>query len=455
MAAAREVAPLDPDKALAMLFDSGEAAGYAGDLAATVEAGRRAAELPLTTPEATFVIGLLSGVASLMEGKSAEAASALTAILSRAADLDDPRWLVWAAAAAAAIGDEGTGHSLYRRANALARGTAAVSTLTNVLEAFSFAGMLAGRYATVAADAAEGLALAREAGLTNSQCYHLATLAFVAAVQGREADCRSWAEEVAESASTRGLGLQSAIAEWALALLDLGIGHAADAVSRLRALGTGGPGTSHPFIVLAATPDLVEAAVRAGRPDVAQTALLALERFAERGTAPVWALALRARCRGLLSAGAAAERHFAEALSLHAQTQRTFDRARTQLAYGEHLRRSRRRLAAREQLRAALDGFERLGAGPWAERAATEVRATGEHARKRDYGTIDQLTPQELQIVRFVGEGASNKEVGAQLFLSPRTIDYHLRRIFIKLGISSRAELMVLRLGEGPAAPAS
>jgi len=455
VAAAREVADLAPEKALAMLFDSGEAAGYVGDVAAIVEASRRAAELPLTSPEATFVVGLLSSVAVLMEGKTREGASAMTAVLTRAVQFEDPRWLVWAAVVAAAIGDERTAHSLYGRAHALARATAAVSTLTNVLEAFSLAGILAGRYATVTADAAEGLALAREARLANSACHHLATLAFVAGVQGREADCRSWAGEAAESASARGLGLQNSIAEWAQALLDLGVGRPTEAMNRLRALSAGGPGTSHPFIVLAATPDLVEAAVRAGRAEVAQTALLALERFAERGAPPTWALALRARCRGLLSAGAAAERHFGEALTLHAQTQRSFDRARTQLAYGEHLRRSRRRLAAREHLGPALDEFERLRAAPWAERAAAELRATGEHARKRDYSTIDQLTPQELQIVRFVGEGATNKDVGAQLFLSPRTIDYHLRRIFIKLGISSRAELIVLRQGDKPTIPVS
>jgi DNA-binding CsgD family transcriptional regulator len=291
--------------------------------------------------------------------------------------------------------------------------------------------------------------------LENSACDHLATLAFVAAVQGREADCRGWAEEVAESASSRGLGLQNSIAEWAQALLDLGIGRPTDAMNRLRALGAAGPGTSHPFIVLAATPDLVEAARRAGRVEVAQTALLAFEHFAERGTPPAWVLAALARCRGLLSAGAAAQRHFVQALTFHAGTERSFDRARTQLAYGEHLRRSRRRLEAREQLRPAFDEFERLGANPWAERAAAELRATGEHARKRGYSTLNQLTPQELQIVRFVGEGATNKDVGAQLFLSPRTIDYHLRRIFIKLGISSRAELIVLRQGAKPAAPAS
>jgi DNA-binding NarL/FixJ family response regulator len=121
---------------------------------------------------------------------------------------------------------------------------------------------------------------------------------------------------------------------------------------------------------------------------------------------------------------------------------RPFDRARTQFAYGQYLRRQRRRSDAREHLRAALGGFERLGAEPWAERARVELRATGEAARKRDPSTLTQLTPQELQIARLVAEGQSNKEVATQLFLSRRTVEYHVAKVFAKLGISSRADLI-------------
>ena len=152
--------------------------------------------------------------------------------------------------------------------------------------------------------------------------------------------------------------------------------------------------------------------------------------------------ALAARCRALL--GRDAEREFAEALRLHT---RPLDRARTQLLFGEQLRRQRRRVDAREHLRAALETFEALGATPWAERARTELRASGETARKRDPSTLSRLTPQELQVARFVGEGLSNKEVAAQLFLSPRTIDAHLRSVFAKLGVTSRTQLARLELG--------
>jgi DNA-binding CsgD family transcriptional regulator len=115
--------------------------------------------------------------------------------------------------------------------------------------------------------------------------------------------------------------------------------------------------------------------------------------------------------------------------------------ARIHLLYGEHLRRERRRIDSRTQLRAALEAFEQLGAEPWAERARTELRASGETARKRDPSTLSQLTPQELQIARFVGEGLSNKEIAAQLFLSPRTVESHLRKVFSKLSITSRTQL--------------
>ena len=124
-------------------------------------------------------------------------------------------------------------------------------------------------------------------------------------------------------------------------------------------------------------------------------------------------------------------------------------RARTQLLYGEHLRRERRRVDARDALRSALDSFEALGAASWADRARAELRATGETARRRDPSTLDQLTEQELQVVRTVSQGATNREAAAQLFISPRTVDHHLRSVFRKLGIRSRAELVRLVVAGG------
>ena len=133
--------------------------------------------------------------------------------------------------------------------------------------------------------------------------------------------------------------------------------------------------------------------------------------------------------------------HFEQALGLHEQTPDAFEAARTRLAYGERLRRARNRVLAREQLRAAVDVFERLDARPWADRARTELAATGETRRRRDPGTIDELTPQELQIALLLAAGKTTRETAAALFLSPKTVEYHLRHVYQKLGIHSRDEL--------------
>jgi len=191
--------------------------------------------------------------------------------------------------------------------------------------------------------------------------------------------------------------------------------------------------------------DGVEAAVHAGRRNSALGWLGALEAFATHTAAP-WAQARAAHARGLLSDGHVAEGQLQEALDHHQRARRPFERARTELAYGELLRRARRRVDARVHLQAALDTFEGLGAAPWAERARLELRASGQAARRRDPSTLLQLTPQELQVARFVARGLSTREVAAQLFLSPRTVDFHLRNVFAKLGISSRTQLAQFRL---------
>jgi DNA-binding CsgD family transcriptional regulator len=193
--------------------------------------------------------------------------------------------------------------------------------------------------------------------------------------------------------------------------------------------------------------DRLEAAARAGRPDRAQQWTEELEGFAA-ATGQSWAHAAAAHGRALLTEGPAAEAHFRQALSHHAGSTRPFNRARTQLAYGEFLRRLRRRVDAREQLRGALAGFEELGARVWADRAREELRASGEAARKRDGAADVKLTAQELQVAGLVQEGLTNREVAARLFVSPRTIDFHLRNVFAKLGITSRAALLRLELDQ-------
>jgi DNA-binding CsgD family transcriptional regulator len=449
IAGAARIAPVDARKALLMLSDGGMAAWDAGDYARLGEVGEATAALPRSFESTCDDVGaeefglladVLAGCVALSLGQTVVKEGLVDAV-SRARDCHEPRLLLWGAIAAEVAGEEEVEAALLRRAGTLARSSGAVDRLTVVLEAVGVQGFLAGHFTLAAEAAGEGLTLARETGTPNAANLHLASLAWLAAVQGREDECRLHAGKVVDAARPTGDGIANSIAEWALALLDLAIGRPEETVARLLALSSAPPGVGHPFYVLNSAPDLVEACVRTGRHDAARAAFTVLQDFARPG-APQWSLALAARCRALLGEGAGAEAEFAKAMELHAQISNAFDRARTELLYGEFLRRERRRTDAREQLRAAVEAFEQLRAEPWAERARAELRATGETARKRDPSTLADLTPQELQIARLVGEGHSNKDVAAQLFLSPRTVEYHLRKVFSKLGITSRAELI-------------
>jgi DNA-binding CsgD family transcriptional regulator len=195
-------------------------------------------------------------------------------------------------------------------------------------------------------------------------------------------------------------------------------------------------------------PSLVDAALRAGEPDRAQHALT---RFAAWAPVSRESLvpAMLARCRAMLAEDAdEADRLFTEALAEDLGEMPAFERARTELAFGERLRRDRRKVESRARLRAALVAFEGLGARLWAERARGELNATGQTARKRVASTRDELTPQELRIARLVADGASNRDVAAQLFVSPKTVEYHLSKVFQKLGVKSRFELAAGSLDE-------
>ena len=184
----------------------------------------------------------------------------------------------------------------------------------------------------------------------------------------------------------------------------------------------------------------MEAAVRCGELDAARRAVDALrEQTQASGTA--WARGVEARSRALISEGDDADALYRQAISELAESRLRVELARAQLLYGEWLRRQNRRVDAREQLRAAHEAFVEMGAAPFAERAGRELLATGETVRKRTVETLDDLTPQEAQIARLAAEGNTNAEIGAQLFLSPRTVEWHLRKVFGKLDISSRREL--------------
>jgi DNA-binding CsgD family transcriptional regulator len=194
------------------------------------------------------------------------------------------------------------------------------------------------------------------------------------------------------------------------------------------------------------TQDRLDAAVRAG--DLAQASAWVEELDAYAGgTGLPWVRAAADFGRALVAQGDSSTAYFQSSLVNHAQADRPYDRARVQLAYGEHLRRSQQRVEARRHLRAALETFADLGAEPWVTRATEELRASGETARKRDPSTLVDLTPMERKVAQLVATGLSNKDVAAQCWISPRTVGFHLRNVFAKTGVTSRVELAHLDLG--------
>jgi ATP/maltotriose-dependent transcriptional regulator MalT len=226
-------------------------------------------------------------------------------------------------------------------------------------------------------------------------------------------------------------------AHWAAAVLYNGLARYEEAAASARQATTN---TFDWFMPVRALAELVEAAARAGDPGLARDAL---ERLAET-TQPArtdWALGIEARSQALLSDGVAANELYREAIDRLGRTRLRPELARAHLLYGEWLRRERRRVDAREQLRTAYDLFTAMGMEAFAERAGRELAATGETVRKRSPGTREELTPQERQIARLARDGLSNPEIGAQLFVSARTVEWHLRNVFAKLGITSRRQL--------------
>ena len=318
-----------------------------------------------------------------------------------------------------------------------ARESSAPGALPYALGHLSELDFRTGRWSAAHTEAAEAVELATELGHKFSLIYALACLSWIEAARGLEADCKAhvarlW--DVSEHARDAVGGYVARIT----GLLDLGMGRNEEAVKHLlpvvKALARLGLVTPYLF---QEGPDLIEAYVHTGQRSEAQAALMVLQEQA--AAAPgLWPRAAAARSRGLLEDDF--QPAFEEAMSLHARTDMPFERARTELCYGERLRRARRRAEARDQLHAALETFERLGAEPWADRARNELRATGETVH-RDRSASDELTLQELQVALKVSEGATNREAAAALFLSPKTIEAHLSRIYGKLGIRSRTEL--------------
>ena len=337
-------------------------------------------------------------------------------------------------------GEAATGRSLLEHALQTARARAAVGVLPFALNLIARDQATTDRWAVAEATYQEAIDLARESGQQTELAFGLAGLAWLQARRGREQECRACAAEALELCSDLGTRLYEIWATAALGELELGLGDAARAVALFEH-------QQHLLDDLAITdPDLSPAAelvdgyLKLGRHDDAQRAATQFLAAADAKGQP-WSVARALRCRGMLADDSGFTADFERAIGLHEQTPDAFEAARTRLAYGERLRRSRSRVLAREQLRAAVDAFDDLDARPWADRARAELAATGETRRRRDAGGIDDLTPQELQIALLLAGGKTTRETAAALFLSPKTVEYHLRHVYQRLGIHSRDEL--------------
>jgi DNA-binding CsgD family transcriptional regulator len=444
--AARRLRPLDPRAAReAMLFalEAAVFAGWAPSAPLLQEIARTARELPPTgdPPESAPNL-LLQGCTARVTGGYAAAVPALRrTIQAFLADDMDPdvavQRLGLATISAIDLLDDAAVEQLTTRWIDLARESGALAKLAPALAFRSvFVDAASGRLAAARAAESEAHALAEvthNPGVVPPTGAHtLLTLA----LSGREPETRATAAVVAREAPGRGAAGEMALAASFLGVLEISLGNYGSAVECLDLAFT----DDTPLIGTHALPDLVEAAVRAGRRDLAERAF---QRLADRATAtgtPL-ALGLLARSRALLAAPEEARQGYEDALHLLGRTRAAPQLARAHLLYGEWLRRQRQRREARDHLGTAHDMFDAMGLHAFAERARVELRATGEHARKREAGMPEELTPQEAQIAALVSRGEANRDIAAQLFISPSTVEYHLHKVFRKLAVSSRTQL--------------
>ncbi|MEV0830151.1 ATP-binding protein [Nonomuraea rubra] len=440
---AAPVAGEDPGLALSLLVVAAGSAWSSGEHAELRQAAGLAAALASRASEDEPAAGAVAVLGSLADGDHAGALPVLRRFVATVRTRPPGSLYVRLLAGdlALLLGDDEAALELAAADVARARERGQAGALPASLRILAQAQAMAGLRHDAAATVAEARTFARDTGQSHGLGALAAITAGIAAVQGDEDGCRASATAAAGGAGhSGGVAEVTASAHGALGLLDLALGRYEQALRRLEEVVRGPAG--HTGAALSAVPDLVEAAVRADAPQRAERPLAGFLTWAAAGDTP-WASAVALRCRALLAPAEAAGELYAQAVRLHEKGGRPFQRARTELLYGEWLRRSRRRSDARAPLRSALEIFERLDAAPWAERTRAELRASGGVAPAATAGTdaLGRLTPQELQIVRLAAAGLSNRDIAAQLFLSHRTVEYHLYKAYPKLGIGSRSEL--------------
>ncbi len=442
LAAARKLEVLDVRLAREIYLDALTAAVFAGRLGGgrdtrQVATAARAAPPPASRPRAPDL--LLDGLALLVtEGHTAAAPAlrnALTAFHSDEIGTEESlRWLWLAGRTAGFIWDYEGWDSLTARQVRAARTVGALGHLPLAFSTRVGVHLFAGEMQAAASLVEQSDALA---DATSGRIVPLYGALALAAFRGSEYEVTRLVGENTEDFVSRGEGMGLTVSQWVTAVLFNGMARyddafvaAADATTEPREL----------WFSTFATVELIEAASRSGRPDRAVEAVELLSE-STRATSTPWGLGVEARSRALVTTGEEAEALYRESIDHLESTRVRMDLARAHLLYGEWLRRQRRRLDARDQLRLAHELFTDFGMEAFAARAAVELQATGEHARKRTVDTRDQLTPQEAEISRLAAQGDTNQEIAAQLFISPSTVEYHLGKVFRKLDVKSRTQL--------------
>jgi DNA-binding CsgD family transcriptional regulator len=437
--AAKRLEPLDPGLARETYLDAWQAALFAGHLAGggdLEEVSRTAWALPPPERPPRAADLLLDGLTLLVTDGPAAAVPVLRQAINTFAYPDVPvaerlRWSWMAQAASLPLWD-GEGWRLIVPPLQFARDVGALDQLPILLNIRAVAAALKGDLAAAASLIAEADA-AREATGARLVAYAAMVLA---AVRGSQAEAVPLIEATLEQAAAAGQGAAVTWAHWVAAILYNGLGRYQEALASARQAA----GYKLVHLSMWALPELVEAAARTGNTGLAADALDQLSEWTQAGRTD-WGLGVEMRSRALLSDGEAADRLYREAIDRLGQTGMRPDLARTHLLYGEWLRRQRRRSDARTQLRTARQMLDAIGMEAFAERARRELLAAGGTARRRSVTARVELTAQEAQIARLAADGLLNSEIGTRLFLSPRTVQYHLGKVFTKLDITSRNQL--------------
>lgn len=442
LATAQRLEASDIRVARQVYLDALAAALFAGRLAGASDAihvanAVRAAQPAPDPPRPEDL--LLDGLAALIvEGSAAGTPPLRKAIQAfgsvDVASDDARRWLWLAGRTAGFIWDYEGWDTLTRRQVRSARAVGALAELPLALSTRVGVHLFAGETRDAASMNAESDALAE---VTDSRIVPIYGSLSVAAFRGREQELTGALAASRADFASRGEGMGITLSLWVRAVLRNGQGRYDEAYA---AAAEGSADPRELFFAPFATVELIEAASRTERATEGADALDGLRESTQASGTP-WALGVEARCRALLASDDEAEPFYRESIERLEPTRLRFDLARAHLVYGEWLRRGRRRVDARAQLRAAFDEFTEFGMDAFAERARVELEATGERARKRTDDTLNQLTPQEAQIARLAGQGNTNREIAAQLFISPSTVEYHLAKAFRKLDVTSRVQL--------------